>query len=345
MEAKSHVFGKRVLPRRLTLVAVIVGGMVMGLCVRGRTAQGEDRAAAAVQRGLAFLAARQHDDGSFGADVYRGHVAVTAFVGRAIMASGSKPGEGPYGAHLSKILAYLLGRVQASGLITSKDADEPAPMYGHAFALMFLAECQKAVPQDETKEKIERAVKLIVKTQNKEGGWRYLPKRDDADLSVTVTQLMALAAVRDAGLGVPKETIERAIEYVKKSQNSDGGFRYQLTEEGTSGFARSAAALTALYCGGVGGDGEEVRKGCQYVAKFPAAKTVGQPEVFYFYGHYYAAQVMSHAPAADWDHWYASVSDRLVEQQKKDGSWHDSASVELGTAMACLTLQTKAVKP
>ena len=167
-------------------------------------------------------------------------------------------------------------------------------MYGHAFALMFLAECQKAAPKDEIKEKIDRAVKLIVKSQNKEGGWRYLPKPGDADLSVTVTQLMALAAVRDAGVDVPKEVIDRAIDYVKKSQNDDGGFRY-LLQGGTSGFARSAAAVTALYRAGADGDREEVRKGYDYVAKFPAGETIGQPEVFYFYGHYYAAQVMSHA--------------------------------------------------
>ena len=42
---------------------------------------------------------------------------MTAFVSRAMMASGSKPGEGPYGERLSKSLAYLLGRVQDSGLI------------------------------------------------------------------------------------------------------------------------------------------------------------------------------------------------------------------------------------
>ena len=231
--------------RRFALVAAIVCGVLTGLCITGRTARAEDRSAAAVERGLAFLAARQHDDGSYGADVYQGHVAVTAFVSRAMMASGSKPGEGPYGERLSKSLAYLLGRVQESGLISSKDANEPAPMYGHAFALMFLAECQKAAPKDEIKEKIERAVKLIVKSQNKEGGWRYLPKPGDADLSVTVTQLMALAAARDAGVDVPKEVIDRAIDYVKKSQNSDGGFRY-LLQGGTSGFARSAAAVTAL---------------------------------------------------------------------------------------------------
>ena len=123
--------------------------VALGLCIAGRSAvaASEDKADAAIQRGLAFLAARQHDDGSYGADVYQGHVAVTAFVSRAMMASGSKPGEGPYGEQLSKSLAYLLGRVQESGLITSKDANEPAPMYGHAFALMFLAECQKADAQ------------------------------------------------------------------------------------------------------------------------------------------------------------------------------------------------------
>ena len=186
---------------------------------RGSGGPGTDPSAHAVQRGLAFLATRQHQDGSYGTDVYQGHVAVTAFVSRAMMASGSKPGEGPYGQRLSKSLAYLLGRVQQSGLITSKDANEPAPMYGHAFGLMYLAECQKATPNGDLQGKIGRAVQLIVKSQNKEGGWRIRPKPGDADVSVTVTQLMALSAVRDAGLDAPNEVIDRAIDYVKKSQN------------------------------------------------------------------------------------------------------------------------------
>jgi len=62
------------------------------------SARAED---AVVQRGLAYLASRQHADGSYGAAVYRGHVAVTAFVGRAMMAAGSKPGAGQYGDRLT----------------------------------------------------------------------------------------------------------------------------------------------------------------------------------------------------------------------------------------------------
>ena len=170
MKSKSQAFGKRVTQRRSVLFAAIVSGVLTGMCFADRVARAEDLSADGVRRGLAFLAACQYDDGSYGADVYQGHVAVTAFVSRAMMASGSKPGEGPYGERLSKSLAYLLGRVQQSGLISSKDANEPAPMYGHAFALMFLAECRKAGPKDDIKEKIDRAVNLIVKSQNKEGG-------------------------------------------------------------------------------------------------------------------------------------------------------------------------------
>jgi len=303
-------------------------------------ADSEDRSAAAVRRGLAFLAARQRDDGSYGPESHAPDVAVIPFVSRAMMASGSTPGKGPYGERLAKGLAYLLGCVQQSGLIHSMEAyaDEGMPMYGHAFALTFLAECQKVAPSSDIKEKIDRAVTVIVKSQNKEGGWRYSPEPRDADLSVTAVLLLALAAAREAGIDVPQQVIDRAIEYVKKRQNDDGGFRY-MGNEGPSAFPRSAAAVAALYRAGAGCS-DVIRKGSQYVAEFPA----GDEKEYYLYGQYFAAQAMSHANQADWDRWSAAVRDRLLGQQREDGSWTDPSSVDLGTAMACLTLQTKPAK-
>ena len=47
-------------------------------------------------------------------------------------------------------------------------------------------------------EVLTRAVQLIIETQNAEGGWRYHPHRADADLSVTICQIMALRAARNA---------------------------------------------------------------------------------------------------------------------------------------------------
>jgi hypothetical protein len=295
----------------------------------------------AVQHGLAFLAKRQHADGSYGEGAYRGNVAVTAFVGRAMMAAGNKPGAGQYGDNLTKSVDCLLRLAQPSGLIASKEPRENGPMYGHAFALGFLAQCQKASPRAEVREKMVKAVELIVKSQNRDGGWRYQPRPLDADLSVTVTQLSALLAAKQSGIDVPEATIAQAVGYVKKSQNQDGGFRY-LIQGGTSGFARSAAAVAVLFHAASQG-GPEARKGLDYLLTFPPSAGIGQPEVFYFYGHYYAAQALSYAGQEVWDRWCPAVRSGLVSLQYQDGSWPDAASVDLGTAMACLTLQTRPV--
>ena len=44
------------------------------------------------------------------------------------------------------------------------------------------------------RDALERAVALIVSSQNDQGGWRYEPRPADADISVTVMQLVALRA-------------------------------------------------------------------------------------------------------------------------------------------------------
>jgi hypothetical protein len=352
MGAKRSLWGKFAGHRRLAvMLAAAVGLSIVGFFVPGHRAKAADADAPgttavgdqAVQRGLAYLAGRQHGDGSYGEGPYRGNVAVTAFASRAMIAAGSAPGAGQYGDRLTKSVDYLLRLAQPNGLIASKEPREHGPMYGHAFALGFLAECQKASPRAEVRQTMAKAVELIVKSQNRDGGWRYQPKPLDADLSVTVTQLAALLAARDAGIDVPEATVAQAVAYVKKSQNQDGGFRY-LIQGGTSGFARSAAAVAVLFRAASQG-GPEARKGLDYLLTFPPSAGIGQPELFYFYGHYYAAQALSHAGQKTWDRWYPAVRDGLLAQQQKDGSWPDAASVDLGTAMVCLTLQTKRQAP
>ncbi len=69
-------------------------------------------------------------------------------------------------------------------------------MYSHGFGTLFLAEVYGMVPDQNLQKRlrgtIERAVRLIETTQNGEGGWRYDPKPDQADVSVTICQIMAL---------------------------------------------------------------------------------------------------------------------------------------------------------
>jgi prenyltransferase beta subunit len=291
----------------------------------------------AVEKGLKFLASRQLEDGAFSTGGYGRNAAVCALAGMAWLSGGSTPGRGPYGEEVSRVTDFLLDHTQDSGFITVEGAVSHGPMYGHGFATLFLAEVYGMSPRDDLREKLSAAVDLIVRTQNDEGGWRYQPRRADADVSVTICQVMALRAGRNAGLAVPNETIERCVDYVKRCQNADGGFRYML-QGGESAFPRSAAGVVALYSAGVY-EGREIDRGLAYLEQFlPRGPAVGQ-DAHFFYGHYYAVQSMWQAGGERWERWYPAVRDVLVARQQADGSWPDPISFEYGTAMATIILQ------
>ena len=294
-------------------------------------------AARAIDRGLAVLAARQDDDGSFGSGGYSRNVAVCALAGMAFMSGGSTPKRGPYGEHVERCVDFILANMQESGFITVPGASSHGPMYGHGFATLFLAECYGMSPRTDLRESLSKAVNLIVNTQNSQGGWRYQPQRRDADLSVTIAQVMALRAARNAGFFVPREVIDRSVDYVKRSQNADGGFMYMI-QGGQSAFPRSAAGVVALYSAGIY-DGPEIKKGLAYLMQFLPQAGDFNRESHYFYGHYYAVQAMWHAGGEHWSKWFPAIRDALVARQSDDGSWMDSICLEYGTAMACIILQ------
>src|SRR5205814_1427099 len=73
------------------------------------------------------------------------------------------------------------------------------------------------------RDRCAKAIELILRAQKVRknelfrGGWRYTPDSSDADLSITVWQLMALRAAKNAGMDVPKQAIDDAVGYLKRS--------------------------------------------------------------------------------------------------------------------------------
>lgn len=290
---------------------------------------------ASIERGLVWLARQQEEDGSFGSQSQYGrHVGITALACLAFVSEGSVPGRGRYARQVERGLDFILDSAsEQSGLVAAETSY--GPMYGHGFATLFLGEMYGMSPRADLREKLQKAVALIVRTQNEKGGWRYHPVRADADLSVTICQVMALRSARNAGIEVPKSTVDRAIKYVHDSQNSDGGFRYMLDSSGSM-FARSAAGVAALYYAGVHDD-DSIRRGLAYLMKFLPGKA--QEQTHYFYGHYYAAQAMYLAGGKHWEKWWPAIRDELIAKQTEEGFWHGQAGNEYGTAMALIILQ------
>ncbi len=144
--------------------------------------------------------------------------------------------------------------------------------------------------------------------------------KHDADLSVTICQINALRAARNAGLYVPKDTVDACIRYVKQSQNPDGGFRYMLSGGPSSEFPRSAAGVVALQSAGEY-DSKEIRDGIAYLRQFNQGLRFGRRNNHYFYGQYYAAQAMWIQGGEAWAEWYPTVRDELLRRQSAAGYW------------------------
>jgi hypothetical protein len=330
------------------------------------------RADDAVTRGLAFLAARRNRDGSFGTNGYAGNVAVTSLGALAFMAAGNQPNRGPYGRIVTDALRFVLAQESRSGrpgFLHNPNDSSHGPMYGHGFGTLFLAEVSGQVYdpalRQEVDVKLHRAVDLILRSQNPEGGWRYDPEPREADISVTICQIMALRAARNAGVAVPKEKVDRCVKYVMDCQDRSGSFRYQKMGGGFGGFgrpdeafARTAAGVVALYSAGYYlntdvaaiQDPDEQRRAKAAVAGIragldflrhnrPSGPMVGRLDMHYFYGHYYAMQAMFAAGGDYWKDWYPAVREELIGRQLAEGCWADGICVHYATAMACICLQ------
>lgn len=293
----------------------------------------------AIDSGLQWLAGRHNVDGTFGDDrLLKGNTGVCGLAGLAFLAQGSGTDRGPYADHIRRCIEYLRTHFDPeSGLIDNPDYQSSGPMYGHGFATLFLAEVYGNAGTDSLKPLLEKSVSLIVNSQNPAGGWRYQPRSADADLSVTVCQIMALRATRNAGIFVPTETIDRAVDYIRRSRNDDGGYCYQLDGPRESGFARTAAALVGLQSAGVY-RGLEISSGIQYLQQ-NRPDFRNQEGTYYYYGHYYAIQAFWQVGDPVWQRWFPTIRDELVSLQQTEGHWPGKYSREYSTAMSLIVLQ------
>jgi hypothetical protein len=306
----------------------------------------------AVASGLAYLKAAQHPGGAFGLAAWKGNLGVTGLCGLAVLSAGHAPGVGPFGGVLDQAIDFVLGKEDPKrpGYLHHPAAAPHGPMYGHGFAVWFLAQAYDQVKEKKRSAKLHallgRAVALILKSQNAEHGWRYTPTSRDTDLTVTACQLCALRAARDAGFGVPRKALDGAAGYLRRCQNPGGSFRYMARGGGAPGpqsWARSAAAVHGLFCAGVT-RGKMVEDGLKFLRANRPAVPGARPDMHYFYGHMHAALATCAAGGAARDACYPPTRDELLARQAANGGWVDLIDPHYGTAAALIALQAPAAR-
>lgn len=351
----DKTFNRRQFQRSLFAAAVAGGGMAaipsfVNATLPDRKASKNEKSPAelitpqtrkAIDKGLAYLKRNQvksgRNKGAFSNSGMSSGVATASLGGLAMMCGGHSPGQGPYGKAIDLAVEYVLRNVSDSGYISCSTGGARENMYGHGFSMLFLSQAYGMTQKPEIGDKLRKAVKLTCSAQNDQGGWRYQPRKSDADLSITVCQIMGLRGARDAGIDVPDGVRKKCIDYVKKSQNTNGSFRYTVNG-GHSTFAMTAAGVTSLYSANIY-EGENITKALEELMKYkPSGGSLGGGH--YFYSHYYAVQAMWHAGGKYWDTWYPLIRAQLIKNQNVDGSWNSSeAGPQFGAAMACIILQ------
>jgi hypothetical protein len=337
--------------RRL-LALLLVTSLAIIPAVRGQEKEKEkrvemdDATKKATAKALAWLKDRQNPDGSFSDGPYAHNTAITAYAMLAFMSQGHLPNQGQYGPEVSKAARFLVAsQRETDGYLVGARGGN---MYCHAMATLALAELYGQTGDDSLQKPVERATKLIIGCQAANGGWRYEPVPSGADISVTIMQVMALRAAKNAGMHVPDATMKKALAYINSCYRpQNGGFAYMPGS--APGFARTAAGTCVLYLAGEYNDArlkqmrdEKKPNPIDYLHKnFDTFQ-------HFYYGHYYAAHAMHQVGGKDWEEWYGRLVKYFVTSgvQQPDGSWSATRHREVGpiyqTSIAVIILSVPA---
>ena len=302
-----------------------------------------DPARQAIERGLAWLAKDLTTSATGGVATgdqqHASPVGVTALGALAFLAAGNTTRRGPYQRELTRQLDYLLDRVIAEGeehegyVFASEDVQ--SKMHGHGLAVLAFTQAYDLSPNSPRGRRLAEAIRLgvqrIEQAQGADGGWFYGPQPIElTEGSVTVCLLWALRGARNAGFEVDGNVVARALEYVTKLQEEDGGFIY-APHEPKSSIALTAACLSTLHALGIY-EGRVVDDGYGYLLRelgkreFDRAQGLaGNPSQFPYYERWYLAQAYwQYRDTKVFRGWVQSEWPRILREQRPDGSWADA---------------------
>lgn len=272
----------------------------------------------AVDKGLAYLASVQEEDGRW--DIRKsggqnGHdQAATAFALLAFYGRGQVHDEEcKYQDTVKRGIEWLVG--QQSG--ATGDLRGPKPqrnsMYDHGIAALAVVEAYGVTKDTALRPKAQAAIDFIAETQHEGGGWRYQPN-EAGDLSVTGWVIMALGSAKMSGIRVEDKTMDGAAKFLKFVSKGKNGGGYGYTNGRGGSEAMNAAGF---FCAQLLGYSSNTPKAYESSAIVDRQGFKMQDIYYAYYGT--VASYQHQGPA--WRKWMKQMHPAFVKGQKPDGSW------------------------
>ncbi|MCG3127721.1 MAG: hypothetical protein CHACPFDD_02591 [Phycisphaerae bacterium] len=256
-------------------------------------------------------------------------------------------------------------------------------IWGYVYGLQALVDDLGRIAEQDAQRRaavrdgVESFVASLRRNQTPSGGWGYYDAFDSvtrpgswATSFTTAVGLLGLLDARKAGIAIEERMLLEATRAVRRCRLPNGAFAYSADAMPTTGtleginqvkgsLGRIQVCNLALLRAGEEIPVEKLKVGVAHffrehrfldVARqrpIPHEAYYYNSGYFYFFGHYYAAQVISRLPSEDRRTFWPKLQREVIKTQEADGSMWDfymnSYGRPYGTAYSLMVLQQSLV--
>ncbi|MBN1808431.1 MAG: terpene cyclase/mutase family protein [Planctomycetes bacterium] len=281
----------------------------------------------AVNRALEWLARHQEADGHWDGEKYEGEdtdAGITGLAALAFLGAGHTERTGKYKNTVLKAVKWMISQQDANGCI-GKASTRGGLGYHHSICGMALSEAYGMAKVPGTGAAAQKAIDYSINEhQVPYSGWRYSP-RQEPDTSVTGWFIMQLKSGKVAGLKVPGEGFQGAINWLDKvttDDNYSGRTGYQSKQQASRPL--TAVGMVGRLFMGWKPDDPLLRGGAEYLLEsLPSWGAANEQVNFYYW--YYGTLGMFQVGGDYWKKWNVAMKGSLLPTQRRggdeDGSW------------------------
>ncbi|MEO6598218.1 MAG: prenyltransferase/squalene oxidase repeat-containing protein [Planctomycetota bacterium] len=331
---------------------------------------------ASVDAALQWLAEHQDEDGKWDCDGFMKHddpvvgkvcdgpgnavhdVGVTALALLAFLGDGHTMRSGAHRESVKKAALWLRDQQQENGLFGTNASHDF--IYDHAIAAYAMSETFGLSNYQMLKPYAQKGINYLESHRNPYSVWRYQPRDNDNDTSVTTWAVCALASANFFGLQVNKTALDLASTWYDQVTTPNGRVGYSKAGEPSSrmqgdhakrfpvenGETMIAAATFGRFMLGQSQASKPILKvSANLLAKKPPRWEPGHIDaVYWFFGTYAMLQMGS----AHWHTWNGALG-TLLDHQAAEGNaagswdaigvWDEAGGRVFVTALYTLSLE------